>query len=267
MTAPTGVDARAGWLADVLSDIEDEIRKAEGTVLAIARGVSAVLDQLPGYAVDDVRVSMADLQRLFAQETAKLRELLAYAGDDTALLAAGSTWSSRIGGGAADLAGHSTLNGVRADDHWTGIAAEAYRNTLPAQEKALTAIKAAADEIDATLTEFANAILIFWTSIYRSLIALGFGLATAATAAFTGVGSGLGLALAVATVVVFGTEISSAVGAFTDLVTNAETRSGELDRRLSNDVAFPSGAWPRSTTPITGDGSTTDGDDTDWRLK
>lgn len=250
MTAPTGAGARAGRLSDLLDDVEQEIRAAEATVGAIGRGVGAVLDQLPGDLVDGVRRSAADLQRLFAEQAATLRELLARAGDDVALLAAGSSWSDRIGGVARGLAAQVAPDSVRAADHWTGTAADAYRGTLPAQQAALAAIGATAEEVDATLTGLADALLAFWSAILRSLIVLDLGLATAAAGTATGVGTAAGLTHAVATVLVFDAEVTAASGSLTGAVTEAESRGRELDRRLSAGTAFPGGAWPRSTTSL-----------------
>lgn len=46
--------------------------------------------------------------------------------------------------------------GQQADDHRTGTAATAYRNTLPAQQGALLAVKATSDDVDSVLNELAG---------------------------------------------------------------------------------------------------------------
>jgi hypothetical protein len=81
-------------------------------------------------------------------------------------------WATDIGGAASRHGGLATLNGIRADDHWTGMAADAYRNTLPPQLAALTAIKATADELDSTLNDLANSILTYWVSISQATLSL-----------------------------------------------------------------------------------------------
>ena len=42
---------------------------------------------------------------------------------------------------------------MKTDDEWKGGAADAYRNVLPLQQKALGAVKSAANEIDDVLTK------------------------------------------------------------------------------------------------------------------
>lgn len=46
-----------------------------------------------------------------------------------------------MGQRAKALASTVTLEGTQSDDHWQGVAANAYRNTLPRQRAALIAIR------------------------------------------------------------------------------------------------------------------------------
>ena len=61
--------------------------------------------------------------------------------------------------------------------------------------------------------------------------------------------------------------VNEAVTDLATITTDIRDQAAGLQRRLANDTAFPAGRWPRSTTPISGDGSISDGDDTDWHLK
>lgn len=88
---------------------------------------------------------------------------------------------------------------------------------------------------------------------------------SAAVSTATVAGAPIAAGIAVASLVAFAAFAVTTVNAFTDAINQTATRAAELDRRLNNDGAFDgSGAWPRSTTEITGDGSITDGDGTDW---
>ena len=46
----------------------------------------------------------------------------------------------------------------------------------------------------------------------------------------------------------------------------ASGKDKDLRQQLHNSSAYPDGHWPRPTTDIS-DGSLSDGDATDWRLK
>ncbi|MCO1657418.1 hypothetical protein [Pseudonocardia humida] len=265
MSAP--VTDPADELAGIIAEIEAGIATAEATVRAVAAGVSTVLDQLPGWAADGVRVALADMQRTFDEKVAELRGWIAYRGDPAALRRYGAVWANEIGAAASRAGAFATFNGVAADDRWSGVAADAYRFTLPAQKDATTAIKAAGDEIGAAFEELANAIASFWVAIGVAVAGLVVAIVSAAVSAPTVVGAPIGIGLVAAGLTAFATAGTFAWTALTDITNESAARSAEIERRLSNDTAFPGGVWPRSTTPISGDGSITDGDDTDWHVK
>jgi hypothetical protein len=215
----------------------------------------------------ELRAALARLRRVFDDAMADLAALIAQAGSPAALRAAGAVWSGEIGGMVSRLAGLATLNGIRADDHWSGAAAEAYRNTLPAQQSALTSVKAVGDEIDTTLNDLASAIIRFWLAVAVALVGFVVAVASAVATASTGVGAPVGVTIAIAAVGATAVAVNEALTDLTTITTDIRDQAAGLQRRLSNDTAFPAGRWPRSTTPISGDGSIGDGDDTDWHLK
>jgi hypothetical protein len=264
MSAPvTGPDELAG----IISDIEDGIATAEATVRTVAGGISAVLDQLPGWSVDGIRVALADMQRAFDEKIAELRGWIAYRGDPAALRRYGAVWANDIGGAASRAGGFANLNLIEADDHWSGMAADAYRNTLPAQKDATVAIKAAGDEIAAAFEELANAISSFWTAISIAMIAFTVAIISAVVSAVTAVGAPIGIGIVVTALGIFATAGAAALSALNDITNEAAARSAGIESRFFNDSAFPYGAWPPSTTSSSADGSITDGDDTDWHVK
>jgi hypothetical protein len=252
----------------MISDVRDGVGTVTDAVNAIIDGINSVLHLLPpGFPMAGIDAGIAELRRIFAEKVAEVEELVTWAGDPDALRAAGAAWAGDIGGATSRLAGFATLNGVRSDDHWTGTAADAYRNTLIPQSTALGAITAIGHDVDSTLNDLAGAITTFWVDVLAALTALGVALLAAAATAATGVGAPGGAAMGISAFVAFGTALTVAVAAYTNLATDISRRSADLARRLSDDTAFPGGSWPRSTTPISGDGSITDGDDTDWHLR
>lgn len=267
MSAPIAATEPVIDVLGIVSDIRERLVEAEAAVDRIAANVDTTLSGLPDIIGGDLRDGVAQLRQMFHDAVGLFLDPLAYVGDPVALTNAAQAWATDIGGTAGSLAAVSTLNGVTVDDFWTGMAADAYKNTLPAQATALTAIKTAGDELNSTLTELAGAIGRFWIAIGEAVLTfvIGIGTAVAATETTIGIPIGVGLGLAVAGGL--GHAAKSAVDALIDISTDTETRATALVNRLANDVAFPRGAWPRSATPISSDASITDGDPTDWHLK
>jgi hypothetical protein len=208
-----------------------------------------------------------DLHRNFAGVTARMDTMLQAAGDPGALRRAGTAWVDDIAGPVSRLAGVVSPNLMEGDDRWTGIAADAYRNTLPAQQAALVAIHACAVEVDVALNDLATAIVKFWASVAVACVGLVVALAGAVASVATVVGAAAGLELAIAGLSALVTAGTAALSSLTDITTDTATNAAALERRLSDSTAFPLGTWPRSTTEIGSDGSITDGDDTDWHAR
>jgi hypothetical protein len=258
-----------GTRADIetlVQDVRSGLDEAAACVDAIAGGVDAALGHLPAGAAVAGRSAIADLRRRFAKVADHLREIVARGGDPAALRRTGAVWAVRVGGTASGVAAVSTPVISRVDDRWTGVAADAYRSSLPAQHAALLAIKSTGDDVDAALTDLANALTTFWAEISVALANLVAALFAAAVSATTAVGAPTAVAFALAALGIFAAAAKSTISALTAVATNAAARAAQLERRLSNDAAFPAGGWPRSTTDLT-DASVVDGDDSDWHVR
>jgi hypothetical protein len=251
----------------VLHDIRCALDQAASLVDELIATVEAVLIGLPDTDTTGPRTDLAELRRRFDDAVGRLDHLLATAGDTTVLRRTGAAWVGRVGATTSRLTGVAALNVTRVDDHWTGLAADAYRNTLPAQQAALSAITFTSHEIDATLNDLASAIVRFWVSIGTACVGLVVTLAGALGSAATVVGAPLATGIALAGVGALVTAGSAAIATLTDITTGAAARSAQLERRLATDTAFPLGAWPRSTTEVSPDASITDGDGSDWHLR
>jgi len=257
----------AADLETTLAAVRDTAGEAQRAVDTVIAAGEAALSVLPDVFGHELQAALARLRRMFDDAMADLAALIAQAGSPEALRAAGAVWSGEIGGMVSRLAGLATLNGIRADDHWSGAAAEAYRNTLPVQQSALTSVKAVGDEIDTTLNDLASAIIRFWLAVAVALVGFVVAVASAVATASTVVGAPVGVTIAIAAVGATAVAVNEALTDLTTITTDIRDQAAGLQRRLSNDTAFPAGRWPRSTTPISGDGSISDGDDTDWHLK
>ena len=136
---------------------------------------------------------------------------------------------------------------TRVDDRWIGVAADAYRSSLPAQHAALLAIKAIGDEVDAALTDMANALTTFWAEISVALANLVAALFAAAVSAATAVGAPTAAAFALAALGIFAAAAKSTISALTRSPPTPPPVPHNWTR-LIIDAAFPAGGWPRSTT-------------------
>jgi hypothetical protein len=242
-------------LHTALADVRSNVDWAAAQVDEVAAGVSSDL------------AAAKDLHRNFAGVAARMDTMLQAAGDPGALRRAGAAWVDDIAGPVSRLAGVVSPNLMEGDDRWTGIAADAYRNTLPAQQAALVAIHACAVEVDVALNDLATAVVKFWVSVAVACLGLVVALAGAVASVATVVGAAAGLELAIAGLSALVTAGTAALSSLTDIITDTAANAAALERRLSDSTAFPLGAWPRSTTEIGSDGSITDGDDTDWHAR
>ena len=247
----------------VLDDVRSGLADAAGHVDGICRAAETAFAAVGVPAPPEV----AGLQRSFSAVAGRLDGLILGAGDPGALRAAGTTWVEDVSRPVSRLVGAVTDDVLETDDHWRGTAADAYRATLPAQQKALAAVVAICQEIDTVLEDVATAVTRFWIAIGSAclglVIALAGALGTAATVVGAPVSAGLALA-GVGALVVAG---NSALSNLTDITGATATRGAALERRLADSTAFPLGHWPRSTAGISTDARVTDGDGSDWEIR
>ena len=259
--------APEGGMLGLIADIRFGVDTASDLINGLINGVNSVLSALPSEQIGGIRDDVAALQRMFNDGVHELGRALDHAGDPEVLRGAGAAWAIDIGGTVSRLSGFATDNMTRADNHWTGDAADAYRNTLLPQRLALNAIKTTGDEIDAILNELANAIVNFWRDVEGALLTLLTGLAAAVAAAAGVITAPVAVGIAAGLLLVFKDAVISQINMFTDISNEISIRTSALQHRLADDTAFPNGAWPPSAATDMSDGSITDGDDTDWHVK
>ena len=226
----------------------------------------AAFGHLPDSAVvDGARVAVADLRQQFAAVTDHVRAIVARGGDPVVLRHTGAVWAVQVGrdgerdGRPVDARHHP---GRRPLD---GRAADAYRSSLPAQHAALLAIKAIGDEVDAALTDLANALTTFWAEISVALANLVAALFAAAMSAATAVGAPTAAAFALAALGIFAAAAKSTISALTAVATNAAARAAQLERRLKR-RRLPGRRSAAVDHRLT-DASVVDGDDSDWHVR
>lgn len=258
MSAPFG-DPPDPTLRALVDDLTDGLAAFFATA-------DAVVAQLPVPTAAAVRAQLEVVRTGSHAALTDLTEIAWSFGDPDALRDAAAGWRRDVVGVVAPLAGLATLNGMQADDHWSGPAATAYRNTLPAQHVALVALVDIGNEIDAALTDMAGALNLFRYGVVAAVAVLVTAVIEAVVVASTGVGLPAAVKLLVTGLAAFAAFLGTAVLLLVQQVNDVAAGAAALERRLVGGTAFPGGTWPRSTTPVSSDAALLDGDDTDWTL-
>jgi hypothetical protein len=252
-------------LGAVVDGVRSSLGESVACVEGIARAVEAALAALPHAAAPGVRAEVAELRHAIGGVHAQLTALIDAAGDPSGLRATGAAWIAQVSAPVSRLVGVATPDGMRTDDSWTGVAADAYRAVLPAQQAALAALAAAGHDVDAALTDLAAAITRFWIALGTACLLMVVALGSALAAAGTVAGAPLAPAAALAGVGALVTAGNAALSGLTELTLVTTARTAALERRLTDHTAFPAGVWPRSTVGT--DASVTDGDGSDWEVR
>ncbi|WP_157408535.1 hypothetical protein [Actinoplanes sp. N902-109] len=244
----------------LLKDVERHV----GTIFTGGNRAAAILPGGLGDGVHDLLVKLRDLVSKFFEETAKL---LLNPGWPFGLLDAAGSWTDTVGGPISELSAKVSPDQLRIDNYWTGPAADAYASVLPAQQKALEAIKTATDSIDTQLTTLAIGIFALWGAVILAVVQYVAQLAAEAAAAATVVGAPEGAAAAGVSTAATISLVAAATTAFIAYVGVVVTTMRSINQTLQAGAGFPDGNWPKATTSDFSDGSLSDGDTTDWRIK
>jgi hypothetical protein len=117
------------------------------------------------------------------------------------------------------------------------------------------------------LTKVGWGIVAMWAGVAIAIGSFVIELMAEGGAAATGVGAPPAAAAAgVSTAKVIGM-VAAIIGAFLTYIGLLVDAMSTLRQKLNGNEPYPGGSWPRSTTADLSDGSLTDGDGTDWRMK
>ncbi len=222
---------------------------------------------LPDGLADTLYDSLMKLKDLIARFFSEYAKIVYNPGWPFGLMSAATDWTSKVGGPASGMAGVLAPDQMRIDNHWKGMAADAYAAVIPSQQKALEAIKSTTDALHSNLNKASMGIFALWAGIILAVVMFVAELMAEAGAAATVVGAPPAAAGAgVSTAKVIGLVVAG-VGCFVAFVGTIVDSMTSLKQTLSADAAFPGGRWPQSTTSDFHDGSLSDGDTTDWRMK
>jgi hypothetical protein len=262
-------------IPSVVNDIRYGLTEAGNAVDSIIGNAETFLLGLPDFLVGNLPAAIGDLRRQSNELINSVTDQLATVGDPALLRATARHWDTMIGGLVSRTSGMANLDASGINEKWTGAAATAYRETLPAQSLAIDTVVLTSQEIVGVLNDLADGISAYWTQVSVALLGYGALLATAATAAATVAGAPAGVAFALIAVTGATTALGVALNGLITVQNTATTSTSQLVGRFANDTGFRNGAWPRSTAldpsspsaTSLADGSLSDGDDTDWHLE
>lgn len=247
-------------MGDVLgqAEFEDILRRVREALDAIPKkfnelvdNINSVLGWLPGFILDKIKSALNAVRDFIGKVITEIGKIITQPGVPWTLWNHGTTWTEQVGGKASDWQDVFHIGTLKTDDEWKGGAADAYKNILPLQQKALGAVKAAADEVDDVLTKMAIAIGVAWLAIVAAVVSFVIELTAESAAATTGVGAPPAAAAAgVSAAKVWGI-VAAALAVLEAFVANSLLPSiKDLNQRINNSEGFPGGKWPALTTDI-----------------
>ncbi|MFC4858777.1 hypothetical protein [Actinophytocola glycyrrhizae] len=236
---------------DILRRVGEALNKIPKQFQRLIDNINSVLDWLPGFLMDRINDALGAVGDFVGKILTEIGKIITQPGVPWTLWTHGTTWTEQVGGKASTWQDVFHVGSLRTDDEWKGTSADAYRNILPLQQKALGAVKSAADEIDDLLMKLAVAIGVAWLAIVAAVVSFVIELTAEAGAAATGVGAPPAAAAAgVSAAKVWGI-IAAALAVLEAFVAGSLLPSiKDLNQRITNDEGFPGGHWPSLTTDI-----------------
>jgi uncharacterized protein YukE len=231
--------------ADAAAQVADAVDRIRRIWEDIKSGVETVLDWLPGFLSHTLRDWFQKLANKISEFFDTVSKPLRERGSADSLRSAGESWNKDVGGRASTQAGLLAPEQLKTDNEWQGRAADAYKDAITGQGKALNAVKAITENVQNALNEVANALESFWNGMLVAVLAY--------------VASMVGCAIGAATVVGAVPSIIAAVGfsiaVITATVTLSTAFSNTLDTQRSKfqqiattDGSFAGAKWPPATT-------------------
>src|SRR5690554_2460301 len=249
----------------VLSELNDAVARLEqfpawlnDQIQEVVRRVNSLLEAVPFWAEAIIDEILDQARQLLQRISELARRLVSWLQEEVfpgmqgpfTIYSTGSDWTTSVYSTVTDVAGQVQLSQTRVDDFWSGPAATAYAQEIPAQRAAADKVAEIVSKLRETLHGLALSLGAVYIAIAAALVVAAVEIAggAAAVASILGIPPGLvsivvGLATAVG-----GTAAIYATGK--ELVSGTLTRLGELSEARYDGRAFENGAWPRATSGI-----------------
>jgi hypothetical protein len=240
-----------GEFQEILRKVQEGLNEIPKQFQLLIDNINRSLDWVPGWAMRGINTALEAVRDFIGKVLTEIGKFITQPGVPWTLWNHGNSWTDNVGAKASNHQDVFTLNSMATDDQWSGTAANAYKNVLPPQSKALGMIKAATDEVDDVLTKMAIAIGVAWLAIVSAIVSFVLELGGEAAAAATGAGAPPAAAAAgVSAAKVWGL-ISAALTVLEVFVSSTLLPAiKDLNQRVESSDGFPSGHWPQLTTDI-----------------
>jgi len=268
----SAVGVTDGEFNDILTKASNHLEQVQQSALSLHDAVSSIWGWIPPGFKQGVNHLLTQMWEVVKELFDYIKEFVLNPGWPPALWHAGEVWTGQVGAPTSSVVGETSLNYAKVDDHWQGAAATAYKNTLPAQGAALSAIKTMCDALDTALKNMAGAIVAFWLACIAALLSALPEFGAEEAAADTGVGAPPAILAFIASVVKL---LGIITGSAALLWAFAGSQVGPytaMNQQLNNWSAFPpagsgsQGNWPKATTADMSDANFVDGHDSKWRF-
>jgi uncharacterized protein YukE len=94
---------------------------------------------------------------------------IAKAGEQKKLKAGAEAWKTNVTPKYQTTTDNTDLAKLAVDDKWSGSAATAYANKVPAQREAMQSVKKATEAITTQLNAWAQALQVFWSAVAKGV--------------------------------------------------------------------------------------------------
>ncbi len=236
---------------EILRKVREALNEIPKQFQRLIDNINSVLGWLPGWVMDKINAAIKAVGDFIGKVLTEIGKIITQPGVPWTLWNHGTTWTEQVGAKASNWQDVFHIGSLKTDDEWKGASADAYKNILPLQQKALGAVKSAADEVDDVLTKMAIAIGVAWLAIVSAVVSFVIELTAEAGAAATGVGAPPAAAAAgVSAAKVWGI-VAAALAVLEAFVAGSLLPSiKDLNQRVNNSEGFPGGKWPTLTTDI-----------------
>lgn len=178
---------------EIIEKVNALLDKIADRIEQIRQKVNSILSKVPGFlrwAVDKFLDAWNAMLKKLGEFWDWFTDKLASVGDPFGLVDTGSDWHTMLGEPGKQAADSiDDEHELLVDDTWTGLAATAYKDQVPAQESALRSLgQTFASSVASSLKTLSFGIAAFWILVISALVTLVLALvaATAATGSIMG---------------------------------------------------------------------------------
>lgn len=261
-----------GEFDEILKVVQQKVEQFEPLFKTFCKAVQEACEGTWDWVYDKIKTGLEFLWKWIKKIYGEIWNFWTQPGVPWTLWSHGSSWVDDVGAKASHWQDSMQWSQMATSYEWKGTAAQAYKDVLPLQQKALGAIREVCAEMDDSLTLLAIGIGAVWAAILGAVISFVAELITEAGGIATVAAAIAAIAAALGSCAKVWGLIMAALTAFETLVgTVILVKVKDLGQRLGNSDGFPQDHWPKSVRNL-GNGSmkNTDNDpntsDIDWEM-